>query len=391
MSILNIVRRHPMRRVSARRLGGGCWGLICLIWLGLVVGAGWGHPILQNPIWIEVSPERLKVKLYVSMRELNVVQGLPIAADGAVDLEEAEEAAPRHAAYVLEHLRFCGDGRELAGKVQRIDPPKHVGKGVEAPDRAHFIYWLEYPLAVPPAALTFSHRMVVEFPSAPGVPWDLSYAYRFAAGEAPPTQFGAISRGSEVSYATGFAAAAAPGAGAGAGAGVEGRRLGWWAAGLLGAALGLGVLSRAGLARMLGWLALAWLGGWVLSMGVALPGFLAAAAGGIGVLLVAADAIHGPEGEGRGRRWALAGMFGVAVGWAAGSGGLAGGSAAGALAALGGGCGAGALLGGGLWAGGGRRGRRQLLSLVVCLGGVAVLLAGLGIPPWAGWLGRLGS
>ena len=188
--------------MNAKILSG--WRLLLGCWL-LFAGQGMAHPILQNPMWIEVGPDLIKVKLYVSLRELSVVQGLPIAADGAVDGDLAAETAPRHSAYVLDHLSFRADGQPLTGKVSQIAPPKLIGKGVEGPDRAHFIYRLEYSLAQPPAQVSLSHTMVQEFPSAPGVPWDLSYTYRFGPPDATPLEFGSITRGAEVSYKTGFA------------------------------------------------------------------------------------------------------------------------------------------------------------------------------------------
>ena len=90
------------------------WRLVLGCWL-LLLGLAEAHPILQNPLWITVKPDLMQLKLYVSLRELNVVQGLPIALDGAVDLELAKETAPRHDEYVLDHLNFRADGVPLQG------------------------------------------------------------------------------------------------------------------------------------------------------------------------------------------------------------------------------------------------------------------------------------
>ena len=375
--------------------GGWLWLLLGL----LLAGPALAHPILQNPVWIEVAPDRIKVKLYVSMRELNVVQGLPIAADGAVDPGQAEESAPRHSPYVLDHLDFRADGVPLSGKVGSIEPPKHVGKGVEAPDRAHFIYRIEYPLATPPARITFSHTMVKEFPSAPGVPWDLSYAYRFGPPEATPTEFGAISRGTEVFYLTGFAPA--PGA-APVGAAPASRHQPFLIGlALLGAALGLGMASRALLARLLVALTAAWLAGWGLGAGTGwqMPRFLAAALGGIGILLTAVDNIHRPLAGLPPRRWGLLLFFPAAGGLAAWSLAVPFSGAGLILRCLA------ALLGGGIIGSvmamasasrpvpqgtSPRHPWLQVASLLVCAGGLAILFEGIGIRPWAYWLERFG-
>ena len=395
----------------------GCRGalpfLAALFLTGSFTGTAGAHPILQNPIWIEVGPSVMKVKLYVSMRELNVIQGLPIAADGAVDMAEAEESAPRHSDYVLSHLDFRGDGVVLPGKIMQITPPKFVGKGVEAPDRAHFIFRMEYPLLVPPAQVTFSHTMVKEFPSAPGVPWDLSYAYRFGPIDATPLKFGAIPRDTEVKYDTGFpqAAGTLPPESKG-----SPQRPILIQLALLGAALGLGVWSGTRLGGILGIVSISLLVGWGCGMvtGWQIPGFLAAALGGIGILLAAVDNIHRQKGGPPVRRWILAVFFPVISGltafcltgavpfskpeWV----GLC-------LLALLGGCLAGA--GFASLSGGPRRPLGQdpadttlpqpdpaspplflqLASLAVCVGGLVILFDGLGIRPWAYWLGRLGE
>lgn len=356
------------------------------------------HPILQNPIWVEVAPDRMKVKLYVSIRELNVVQGLPIGAEGEVELGLAEDSAPRHVSYVLDHLDFRADGSPLSGRLDKIEPPKQVGKGVEAPDRAHFIYYLEYLLPAPPARITFSHTMVKEFPSAPGVPWDLSYAYRFGPVDATPTQFGAVPRDTTVFYDTAFPQT--PGSAAAAGP----RALPWRPFvirfALLGAALGLGVAGG----RLLGMGLAVTLAATAAGMGLAagtgwpMPAFLAAGLAGIGILLAAVDNIHRPLAPPGLRRWLLMIGFPLAAGWSAWS--LAG--SMGFTSFRLGGLGVAGLMGGMVAGaavarisagrqGPGRQPLIQLASLLVCGGGLVLLFEGLGLRPWAYWLDRLGG
>ena len=378
---------------SGRRWVLGCWLLL--------TGMGMAHPILQNPMWVEVAPDVLKVKIYVSVRELNVVQGLPIAGDGAVDTALAVETAPRHSAYVLDHLSLRADGVSLSGTLTGIEPPKEVGKGMEGPDRAHFVYRLEYPLARPPAQIALSHTMVQEFPSAPGVPWDLSYTYRFGPPGATPVEFGSITRGVEVTYHTGFAQAAGTLPIVAAAAPVWPL---WIRFGLLGAALGLGVGNRSTLARLLGVIAVASLLGWGVAavFGLHLPAFLAAALGGIGILLVSVDNIHRPLAPFQPRRWVLAAFFPAAAGLAAWT--LSSASVPLDYRTLG--RGIALLLGGGLLGaaiaipsaarplpegGVAKHPWIQLASLLVCTGGLVVLLEGLGLRPWAYWLTRLGG
>ena len=173
-------------------------------WLLLTLAGAQAHPILQNPVWIAASPDRITVDLHVSIRELIVVQGLTVTADGRVDTLQAEELAPKHAGYLLDHWQIKADGTPLTGTVTEIKPPKTIGEGLEGPDRAHFVYTIEYPLAHPPAVLSFRQTMCVEFPSAPGVPWDLSYAYRYGPHGETPRKFGAMARDQTLNVKTGF-------------------------------------------------------------------------------------------------------------------------------------------------------------------------------------------
>ena len=174
------------------------------LWLLTLTGLR-AHPILVNQAWVESSPDRITVRLYVSVRELIVVQGLPVTADGKVDLVQAQDLAPQHAAYVLDHWHVQADGRPVTGTVTGITPPANVTHAPEGPDQAHFEYTLEYPLARPPRTVTFDHTMCIEFPSAPGVPWDLSYAFRYGPHGETPRKFLNLPREKEITFDTGFA------------------------------------------------------------------------------------------------------------------------------------------------------------------------------------------
>ena len=377
-------------------MSGWRWLLGC--WL-LLAGTGMAHPILQNPMWVEVAPDVLKVKIYVSVRELNVVQGLPIAGDGAVDTALAVETAPRHSGYVLDHLSFRADGNPLSGTVTAIEPPKEVGKGMEGPDRAHFVYRLEYPLAQPPAQIALSHTMVQEFPSAPGVPWDLSYTYRFGPPGATPVEFGSITRGVEVVYKTGFAAAAGT-------VPTSVAALPRWptlaGVGLLGAALGLGAGQRRERIKLIFVIILSFVAGWGAGAipGAKLPAFLASALSGIGVLLISVDNIHRPLAPFAFRRWVLAILFSLVAGLAAWTGenptappdfALFGTCLCllGGLAHLGSSIAAHSATRAGPNRSEPKHPWIQLTSLLVCVGGLIVLLEGLGIRPWTYWFVRL--
>lgn len=380
-------------------------GLTILL-LSLLALTAAAHPILQNPCWIEVSPEVLRVKLCVSLREFAVVQGASADADGRMDLDEVRDAARRHVPYVLSHLQFAADGRELTGTVTSWEPPEEVELGPEGPDRTYCVYRLEYPLPEPPGLITFRHNMVEEFPSSPGVPWDFSYAYRFGVpGEPAPRQFGALPRDREAQYATGYREVPASArASAGQPEGADGRGQAPAARGMRSAvrtgaialfwiALAINFRGARPALHMLGWCAAAFGTAYAAaaSAGGMLPASLTGTAAGAGILLLAADNIHHVwEPPGR-RRHALGIAFAAIQGVLAARLPAGDGSAefgAGVLAASAGLFCLVALLSSGLR----RRARTperlhpfmQIVSLSIAAGGVHAVLTALQIrPPWS--------
>src|SRR5262245_58858193 len=95
---------------------------LLVLWLLTIAGAG-AHPVLVNQAWIESSPDHITVRLRVSVRELIVVQGLPVTADGRVDRIQAEDIAPKHSGYVLDHWHVKADGEPVKGTVTNLSPP----------------------------------------------------------------------------------------------------------------------------------------------------------------------------------------------------------------------------------------------------------------------------
>lgn len=353
------------------------------------------HPILQNAMWMEVTPERIALRLEVSVRELCVVQGLPLSEDGSVDPDMAQDTAPRHSAYVLDHLNFQADGKTLAGNVTGIDAPSHIKPGAEGTDNSHFVYHIGYPLPVPPPArITLTQTMVREFPSAPGVPWDLSYAFRCGPPSNPMKNYGVLPRDSQISFLTDGAMAVEPAAEPG-----KPGRLPPAQAALLAlwAALALNASSRRDALGIAGVAALSFFAGVLAAKtGAELPHFVLAALAGAGVMLTSVDNIHRPGVPADGRRYLLAGFFSFAAGM---SGALQKTAPATALAST---VGAFVLPAAVLFLlvtvvilklrtnlpSNRIRSIRQLLSMACAVAGIIVLFHGLDIRPWDHWLGR---
>ncbi len=156
---------------------------LAVFWCFLLSATGLSaHPILQNPLWIDPAPDKLTLHLHVTVRELVVIQGLTVDTEGRADPLAAADAADRHTGYVLDHFHIKTDGKPLTGgRVVKITPPEEHQTGEEGPDNTRFVFLTEYPLAGLPRKFSFRQTMCKEYPTAPGVPWDFSYAARYGA------------------------------------------------------------------------------------------------------------------------------------------------------------------------------------------------------------------
>jgi hypothetical protein len=274
------------------------------------------HPILQNPIWIEPAPDRLILHLHVSVRELIVIQGLSVDTQGRTDPQAAADMAERHTGYVLDHFTVQADGRPLTGgKVLHIAPPDEHITGEEGPDNTRFVFRIEYPLpAGLPREFTFSQSMCKEYPTAPGVPWDFSYAARY--GSAPGGEvklFFPMIMEREYRIDTGAAAITE---GSTAPTLVERPRQNWWLAlwVLYAVLLVCGtepVRLLAAQAAMAAWI-VGFVGASLSTVNV--PAGICATLCGAAVLLVAMDNAHGPTTGRRRFLFSTAGAF--VFGWA---------------------------------------------------------------------------
>jgi hypothetical protein len=405
-------RSEPAGRLRSAIL----WRLMAVILAAFSAGKAAAHPMIQNAMWIVLKPDSVEVRLTVSVRELCVVQGLPLAADGSVDQGVAEDTAPRHREYVLDHLDLRGDDRPLSGKVTAIDPPAKILSGAEGTDRSFFTYHLEYPLAAispRPGRFSLRQNMVVEFPSAPGVPWDLSYAYRCGPPAEPMKNYGVLPRETVIRFLADGSMAPddeTTGKTPGQVPPLQAALMVLWAA------FGFNVASRRDALRTGSWALLSFaLGGVIFAAsGQSVPGWLVTGMGGVGILLTSVDNIHRPGAPADLRRLLLAFLFPLAAGYGAAQLAVSAAAAGRAIAASGTGAAAvgpdAAAGGGGAVAGAAHfglpaavvlvlvsvvmlrmeqilqpkslRAVRQWLSLLCAALGMAILFNGLGIRPW---------
>jgi hypothetical protein len=141
----------------------------------LLAGHAAAHPFVQNSMWVVFAPDRIRVAVNVSLKEVLVAQQIAAADESGYEAAAMNAAAEKHRDYVLRHLQLTAAGHVLTGTVKTVTPPPIFSTA----DKTYFQYELEYPLAgPPPASVTFRQDMLREFPYAPGQAWDVSYVVR---------------------------------------------------------------------------------------------------------------------------------------------------------------------------------------------------------------------
>ena len=171
---------------------------LALFLLALPAGA---HPLLQDAMWLVFSPERVRVAVNVSVKEITVAQAVTAAADGGYDGEELAAAAERHREYLVKHLEVRAGARTLVGRVVKVSPPPMFTSA----EKTFYQYEMEYPLeGARPRAVSLRHEMLREFPYAAGMAWDVSYVVRMKRDDSPEISTGLLRAGSAAEFATGW-------------------------------------------------------------------------------------------------------------------------------------------------------------------------------------------
>ena len=178
--------------------------LRCLLALFIILAvtpSARAHPLAQNAMWVVFAPDRIRVAVNVSVREIGIAQQVP-ATDGNFDRDELDAAAKRDGDYLLRHLTLAAEGRELAGRVVKVTPPATIGTNTE---QTFYQYEIEYPLtAAPPARIAFRQEMLREFSYAPGQSWDVSYVLRLKRSDTPEVTTGLLRGQATTEFPTGF-------------------------------------------------------------------------------------------------------------------------------------------------------------------------------------------
>lgn len=177
-------------------------------WLFLLLATAFtaqAHPMLQNAMWVVFAPDRVRVAVNVSMKEIAVAQQMKEAPDGSLDDAALDAAAQKHGSYVLSHLTLRAQDRDLTGQVEKVTPPVLFAG---APEQTFFQYELAYalPAGVPPATVSFRHDMLREWPYAPGQSWDVSYVMRLKRSDLPDIGTGLLRAQAVQDFPTGWSA-----------------------------------------------------------------------------------------------------------------------------------------------------------------------------------------
>ena len=145
-------------------IGTARWTLFAGALLWILHSGAEAHPVAQGGLIVTISPSQLTVRVTVSLEEVLVATAY--GSDSARTTSPAE-AAQRHGAYLLEHLRISADGRRLPGRI--VD-----SRGTdEKPKR--FVYEFAYALDRPASEFRFEEDVLNEFEFAPGNRWEASY------------------------------------------------------------------------------------------------------------------------------------------------------------------------------------------------------------------------
>jgi hypothetical protein len=169
----------------------------------LLVAGAQAHPLLQNSMWVVFAPDRARVAVNVSVKEMFIAQNIASDADALMSREQLEVTAKRHSDYVASHLTLWAEGRAIPGRIVTVNPPPLLGT---EPEQTFFQYELEYPWpgGTVPGRVKFSQDMLREFPYAAGEPWDVSYVMRLKRSDRNEVSTGLLRSSALQDFLTGW-------------------------------------------------------------------------------------------------------------------------------------------------------------------------------------------
>lgn len=149
------------------------WLFFACLFLWILPGVAKAHPVAQGAMTVTISPQQLTVRATVSLEEVLVAAAYGPESTLA---KSPAEAAQRHGAYLLEHLRISADGRRLHGNLIQSTAPASQDPPGDKPRQ--FVYEFAYLLDKPASEFRFEEDVLNEFEFAPGNRWEASYIVR---------------------------------------------------------------------------------------------------------------------------------------------------------------------------------------------------------------------
>jgi hydrogenase/urease accessory protein HupE len=149
---------------------------LCAFVLCLLPVAVEAHPVAQGAMVVTISPQQVTVRVTVSLEEVLVANAYGPESSRA---KSPIEAAQRHGAYLLQHLRISADGRHLEGQQEQSVSPNLPGQA----DR--FVYEFTYQLTAPASEFRFEEDLLNEFDFAPGNRWEASFIVQINEDKRP--------------------------------------------------------------------------------------------------------------------------------------------------------------------------------------------------------------
>jgi hypothetical protein len=137
--------------------------LLCAMACGLLLAV---PPLPAHPISIIscealVRRDRMEMKIAVMPEDFLLVYGLYANAQSRIATDDITHSAEKHKKFLLDGLIVRDeDGNRLQGKVLGLEMPALPAEGLPVTDlmATTIVYRLEYPLAKPPAHLTFQQH-----------------------------------------------------------------------------------------------------------------------------------------------------------------------------------------------------------------------------------------
>lgn len=131
-----------------RGLRAALTGLFWMCWAAIAVA----HPMPETRVWIDTTPDGLRLTLQLPLNRLEYGYGQPLADQPGKVLPQHAEALSR---YLLQHLHARSGAQEW-----RVSPPQLSVEGTDATADLHAVMTLQAPAGADPRSLTLLYDVI---------------------------------------------------------------------------------------------------------------------------------------------------------------------------------------------------------------------------------------